>query len=167
MLCGDTTLMFGGVSVCTRDGGHRGDHQTMPIDGRITQWSVSGGSQWWVTDPRHLGWQVITCPECGVRHIPESNRVTKGGTSCFHCCFWTHRLAQYVDGELMVIEGTCYSWGAGHGFGGREFTITMKDGTTTTRHGLWCGGVIPWEYREAMPDNATFGSWATNCEVPR
>lgn len=165
MICGDSTKMFGDVSTCTRDGGHRGDHQTMPIDGRIAQWSGSGGSKWWAVDSRHPDWKIVTCPQCGVRHIPESNTITKGQTSCFHCCFWSQRLEQYMDGDLMVIEGTCYAWGAGHGFGGREFTIITGDGTTTKR-GLWCGGAIPWEYREAMPDNAMFGSWSPNSTRP-
>jgi hypothetical protein len=158
MICGDINTMFGDISSCTRDDGHMGDHQTMPIDGRITQWSTTGGggSRWWAEDPRHPDWQIVTCPQCGVRHIPESNRITKGGTSCFHCMFWAHRMEQYLDGELMVIEGTCYSWGATHGYGGREFTITTEDGVTTQR-GLWNCGTIPWEYRAVMADNAHWG----------
>jgi hypothetical protein len=162
MICNDQTTMFGGLHTCTRDELHFGPHQTMPIaDSRgrewVTEWSDGGGSKWQVVDERHPHWVIIACSSCGLRHRPDSNRLTKGGTACFHCVFWTGRMAQYANGELMVIDGTVYSWGAQHGFGGREFTITTADGVTTTKRGLWCGGTIPPEFRGAMPDNAVFG----------
>jgi hypothetical protein len=165
MICGSVSKpMFSDrkVHTCTRDKGHIGPHQTMPLESfghlRITEWTdTEGGSQWAAEDPRHPDWKIKDCANCGLRFIPESNRLTKGGMTCFHCVFWTGRLAQYMNGELMVIEGTVYTWGPEHGYGGREFTIATEDGVTTQR-GLWCGGDIPPEYRALMPDNATFGS---------
>lgn len=156
MICGNVSkpMFFDRQEhTCTREP-HTGPHQTMPLEGIDT----GGGSQWRAVDPRRPDLQIIACSTCGLRFRPESNYLTKGGTACFHCVFWTGRMAQYANGELMVIEGTVYSWGPAHGFGGRVFTITTADGVTTTKQGLWCGGDIPPEYRTAMPDNATFGS---------
>jgi hypothetical protein len=154
MICGNVTTMFGGQT-CTRDPHHLGEHQTLPIDGRISQWSAEGGggSQWAVEDTRHPDWRIVACSHCGVRFQPDAYRNTKGGTACFHCLFWTERMAQYVNGEIMVIEGTVYSWGPAHGYGGREFSI-IADGITITKRGLWCGGDVPPEYRDVLRDNA-------------
>jgi hypothetical protein len=163
MLCNHASqrLFWGsGTYRCTREQRHMGEHQariTVPYEGYV-QWSTDGGgSMWAAEDPHHPEWKVIACEHCGIMFKPDAYGSTKGGTHCFHCVFWAGRMAQYANGELMVIDGTVYSWGAEHGYGGREFTITTEDGQTITNRGLWNGGVIPWEYRLAMPDNAAFG----------
>lgn len=158
MTCDNLTNMFGDTYICARPDDHKGDHQQQAGD-RMAQWSGSGGSLWWLVDERHPHWHIVECPVCGVLHKPEASTVTRGGDHCFHCVFWTQRMAHYINGELMVIEGTVYSWGAEHGYGGREFTITTEDGVTVTKRGLWCGGDVPWEYRAVMQDNATFGEF--------
>lgn len=173
MICGNVSkpMYFDRqVHTCTRDEGHIGPHQTMPLEGHgghlwITEWTDSGsGSQWRADDPGpRRNWPIIACSTCGLRFRPDSNYLTKGGTICFHCVFWTQRMAQYVNGEIMVIEGTVYSWGPEHGYGGREFSITTEDGVTTTKRGLWCGGDVPPEYRDVLRDNA---SWSTISQNP-
>jgi hypothetical protein len=172
MICGNISkpMFFDRqVHTCTRDENHVGPHQTMPLEGSgghlwITEWlDGSGGTQWRVDDPGPRGRKpVIACSACGLRFRPEANYLTKGGTACFHCVFWIGRMAQYINGEIMVIEGTVYSWGPEHGYGGREFSIITEDGVTTQR-GLWCGGDVPPEYRSVLKDNA---SWATTSQRP-
>ena len=155
------------VHTCTRDADHVGPHQTMPLEGSgghlwVTEWTASGGTQWRAIDTRRPWLRVKTCATCGLRFRPEANSYTKGGDSCFHCVFWSRRMAQYFNGDIMVIEGTVYSWGPEHGYGGREFSILTDDGVTTQR-GLWNGGEVPPEYRDVLRDNA---SWSTVCEKP-
>lgn len=171
MICGNVSKpMFHAREqyTCTRDANHAGHHQTKALVGSgghlwITEWGSGGGTQWRVDDPGVRGqWPIIDCSTCGLRFRPDANYLTKGGTACFHCVFWTGRMAQYVNGEIMVIEGTVYSWGPEHGYGGREFTILNEDGITT-RRGLWCGGDVPPEYRDVLRDNA---SWATTSQRP-
>ena len=156
------------VYTCSRDEEHNGPHQTMPLPGPgghlwVTEWSESGvGSQWRAIDTRRPWLRIQSCASCGLRFRPEANYYTKGGDSCFTCVFWSKRMAQYINGEIMVIEGTVYSWGPEHGYGGREFSIITEAGVTTQR-GLWCGGDVPTEYRDVLRDNA---SWSTTSQRP-
>lgn len=152
--------MFDGHTTytCTRPHGHIGDHQTRVMEPRpgYVDWHDGGGHMWQWPDRRKNGRTLMECDHCGITFDPAASMKTKGGTSCFHCVFWAERLAQYINEDIFVIDGVCYSWGAEHGYGGRTFTVVYADGECATAKGLWNGGTVPPEYRDAMPDNARF-----------
>lgn len=148
---------FDGTRECQREDGHKGahtHHDPTPFyhdgSGRWFSWTRGGAQSWSDNFPTE------ECPQCGAAHNTQGHHNTAPGKPCWTCQHWDGCVREYTQGKFMVIEGTIYSWGPGHGFGGRTFTITDANGTVT-RKGLWCGGEIPPEYLDRMPDTAAFG----------
>ena len=42
------------------------------------------------------------------------------------------------------------------GYGGRHFTIRTSNGEVIETNNLWCNGTVPPEFKDQLPDNATF-----------
>lgn len=160
---------------CEREAGHRGQHQGPSAElvdsngtsGYFYTWDESGSSG---THALHVA-ELITCPRCGTASsklgapaigtlsAAQSAAVTDGtGTgegACSTCLFWETVIDRYATGETFVAEGRAYSFGARGGFGDSVFTVTYLDGRVVDRACLWANGIVPAEYREALPDNAT------------
>ena len=67
--------------------------------------------------------------------------------------------------EHLIIDGECYCLGtpvlstkpsSRLGHGGRRFTIRTFDGELIETNNLWCNGTVPPEFKDQLPDNATF-----------
>lgn len=67
--------------------------------------------------------------------------------------------------NILSLTGECYCLGTpvlstkpssmlGHG--GRRFTIRTFDGELIETNNLWCNGTVPSEFKDQLPDNATF-----------
>jgi hypothetical protein len=63
------------------------------------------------------------------------------------------------------VNGTAYfvgeeskdgKHGWGSGFGGSEFHIHPFKGDDIVSHNLWCQGDVPSNFKDLLPDNATF-----------
>lgn len=74
---------------------------------------------------------------------------------------WNNQLKDRT--RAVVIKGEHYRIGdapypqRGYGFGGSEFTIKMKDtGEVIKTRDLWHQGTVPPEYRDRLPDSASF-----------
>lgn len=106
------------------------------------------------------------CKKCGnlfsVNYMePTKSRLIEKGL-CFHCDFWTEKLAikdiqkvARIDGNHYMIERddpTAYF----KGFGGAEFKIRFNDGREVITHNLWFQGHIPEYFRNDLPNNAVF-----------
>ena len=81
--------------------------------------------------------------------------------------FWNEQLEDRSN--AVVIGGTHYRIGStpypkkGYGFGGDEFVIKLHaTGEVIKTRDLWHQGDVPAEYREVLPDNA---SWVRKIEV--
>ncbi len=90
---------------------------------------------------------------------------------CFSCNHYLHTTIPNKDepGHLS-IQGQTYYYDVKkpivntdrpdfYGFGGRQFTIYLKNGEVVKTNNLWSGGVIPQRFLHLIPDNASFGEW--------
>lgn len=74
--------------------------------------------------------------------------------------FWQDQLAQRTD--AFVIKGEHYRIGSESdpkkfkGMGGAKHIIQVKNGERIVTTNLWHQGTVPEEYREVLPDNASF-----------
>lgn len=114
----------------------------------------------------HLHW----CSKCGAPEgatymEPTATKLIEDGL-CFHCNFLLERVAHHKSskGSSLLVKGTFYTdagmsgdRSAFLGFGGRLFTIKMKeDGRVFQTNNLWCQGYCPEFLREGVEDNAEF-----------
>ena len=98
----------------------------------------------------NFGHREPPCPSCGI--IFKRFR----GRLCSYCGFWTEKLS--MNG--IRINGTHYmpsnDTGPFKGYGGHDFKIQMNSGEVIHTSNLWCQGDIPENFRERLPDNASF-----------
>lgn len=94
------------------------------------------------------------------------------GGYCKECvghATWMHAIQHAWDPNQVRVDGYMYDVRpetpptpgfreptGGKGFGGRRFVIRFHDGRVVETRNLWMIGIIPDEYREALPDNAVF-----------
>lgn len=104
------------------------------------------------------------CEICG-REIPRS--LYSGATLCSSTCFSIHFWRQICSEkeEHLIIDGECYCLGTPVlstkpssmlGYGGRHFTIRISNGEVIETNNLWYNGTVPPEFKDQLPDNATF-----------
>lgn len=118
---------------------------------------------------------TFTCHICGKTETPSRwctsvrNRLV-AFSICFTCDHWTQKIGIRSRPNVARIQGTHYTIApeveldrAGRpipksfrGYGGAKFVIKFNDGRVVTTTNLWCQGDIPREFREVLPDNATF-----------
>ncbi len=90
----------------------------------------------------------VACAVCG--------KVPRDDKPCFTCKFWGEKLDRP---ELLVINHWGYSVGkgGGGGMGGRYFAIQKDSGEKIETNDLWtCGEIPEGEWRNRLPNNATF-----------
>lgn len=93
---------------------------------------------------------------------------------CFYCWHWTHH-AENPQPYWIIVDGDLYSDGGKQppgtpflGFAGTTWIIE-KGGAVWETNNLWCGGTIPAEFRDRLPDNARFinqGRWQASKDTP-
>jgi len=113
--------------------------------------------------PKPSAFKCSVCDEDVVlMYVSEVNDVLTLKKQCFYCNFWLNIIHAKKHNPQMykVYKGVCYrdfkdeSYTDGfQGFGGRTFSIKMKDGTELTTDNLWCQGRIPARFRDQLPDN--------------
>lgn len=109
---------------------------------------------------------IYLCSRCGRLEIARFSSEIKNRMTvkqiCFHCDHW-EQISKEVKPSRLIIDGQTYSDGGNKpqgrrdflGFSGQLWKIE-RDGKVWETNNLWYGGVIPQEYRDAMPDNAKF-----------
>lgn len=120
-----------------------------------------------------------TCTECGgheKNNWAKSHRDKLQSTVlCFSCDFWLGYAARVRNPSMVRVNGIHYVIGDEHlakpgdtkwspfmhrkemrGHGGRKFVIHFHDGRIVETTNLWCQGDIPAQFRDRLPDNATF-----------
>jgi len=85
----------------------------------------------------------------------------------FHKTFWDEKVAWKEAGDITEDGGRVVRYRNGHyifckmstspyrGFYGKQFTVTLLDGTVLTSNDVWHQGTIPESYRDRLPDNVT------------
>ena len=103
------------------------------------------------------------CGICGASYstsysrCAEKERMDRDGI-CFICAIWELRAERP---NPTVIDGVVYTpgnrtKGAFRGMAGRRFDIEYFDGRRITTYDLWCGGPVPTQWLERIPDTAKF-----------
>jgi len=115
-----------------------------------------------------MGRRMEMPPECA--HCGKADPQYGGYCrACVGHATWMHAIQHAWDPSQVRIDGYMYDIRAelppipsvpeptgGKGFGGRRFIIRFHDGRVVETRNLWMIGIIPDEYREALPDNAVF-----------
>lgn len=102
------------------------------------------------------------CEFCGKTYKTDRMADAYMGDNCFDCSFWLKKLHLGPEDKIRqtIIGGQHYMLGKGgylfKGHGGRKFHILFYDGREVKTTNLWEQGEIPEEFRELLPDNATF-----------
>jgi hypothetical protein len=113
---------------------------------------------------------MITCTICGEQSWffgdgPAASALAERGR-CFTCDFWSEKAADHNNPNVARINGIQYTIvpsgpakrPATKGFGGETFVVRFFDGRVVVTDDLWCEGKIPDRFRDALPDNAVFGT---------
>ncbi len=162
--CDDVYTEYGGAPekthTCTREPGHKGEHQDILGKDMLWSWSDGAASGIWWKNIALSGDPMYICSSCGVVTYWHHYGKPLREDICFYCDFWERRLNKLGTNQY-IIGGRLYSVGDERGpknirgFGGSEFKIQpLGSEKVITTTDLWSGGKIPEHY--AIPDTAAF-----------